>query len=82
MFKFRNFKNARLNRWAFTLSEYDYTLQNRDGATRVVPDTLSRYPPEDVVLVMNKNRSDKVIVNINNFVTLKHTNVQFQNFSG
>ena len=66
VFKFKNSKNARLNRWALTLSEYEYTLQYRDGAMHVVPDALSRNPPEeDVVLAMNDNGNDEVNVNIN-----------------
>ena len=47
IFKHKNSTNARLARWALSLSQYDYEIIYKEGATHFVPDALSRNPEDD-----------------------------------
>ena len=44
------YKNAKLERWALRLLEFDFSIQYKKGCENVVADCLSRLPPEDSLL--------------------------------
>jgi len=61
IFKNKNSSNSRLVRWALCMSQYDYKIEYKEGATHHVPDALSRNPCDGNV-ELDQDVSEEVFV--------------------